>query len=213
MALSKSLQQSLGKVAGGDVPTLMIDATELRLLVQLVEILGGTFFVGSPGLLEVRFADGHAIISGSAPLVESWGADKDAKLAELNAQPKLLMAWAVQDGMLPAQADNAFDAAFLTHLENGEGSLHHLNGHGAQTTLLRQLLAYDNPLLNNPVNLADIFATNAQGRVNAIVGGDIAHLPGLPDEDYIDGVNPDQAHALEDDGFAAVPQPTLGADS
>jgi hypothetical protein len=213
MALSKSLQQSLGKVAGGDVPTLMIDATELRLLVQLVEILGGTFFVGSPGLLEVRFADGHAIISGSAPLVESWGADKDAKLAELNAQPKLLMAWAVQDGMLPAQADNAFDAAFLTHLENGEGSLHHLNGHGAQTTLLRQLLAYDNPLLNNPVNLADIFATNAQGRVNAIVGGDIAHLPGLPDEDYIDGVNPDQVHALEDDGFAGVPQPTLGADS
>ncbi len=213
MALSKSIQQSLDQVAGGNAPTLMIDATDLRQLVQIVEIIGGTFSVGPSGLLEVRLADGHAIVSGSAPLVDSWGADKDAKLAELNVHPEQLIAWAVSEGMLPAQADNAFDAAFLAHLENGEGSLYQLTGHGAQIMLLRQLLAYDNPLLNNPVNLAEIFATNAQGRVNAIVGGDIAHLPGLPDEDYIDGVDPDQIHALEEDGFAGVTQPTLGADS
>ena len=111
MAISKSLQQSFGKVVGGNVPTLMVDATELGLLVQLVEILGGTFFVGPSGLLEVRLADGHAIVSGSAPMVEAWGADRDAKLAELNANPDLLITWAVAEGLLPAQADNAFDAA------------------------------------------------------------------------------------------------------
>lgn len=213
MSVSKSLQQSLGKILGGDVPTLMVDATELGLLVQLVEALGGTFSVGPSGLLQVQLADGHAIVSGSASMVESWAADRDVKLAELNADPGLLISWAVAAGWLPAQVDNAFDAAFLTHLENGEGSLHHLNDQGTHTALLRQLLAYDNPLNNHPVNLADIFATNAQGRVNTIVGGDIAHLPGLPDEDYIDGVDPDQIHALGDEDFVGVPQPTLGADS
>jgi hypothetical protein len=212
MSLSKSLQNINGQIAGGDTPTLMIDASELGVLVQLLETVGGTFYVGPSGLLEVKLVDGRAIISGSAAIVESWGAEQAAKLAQLNEKPELVITWAVTEGLLSAQTESGYDAAFLSHTTPGEGSLHHLGGLGTHTALLRQLLAYDNPLINRPVNLADIFATNAQGRVVAEVGSDVAHLPGLPDEDYVDGVDPDKIHALGGNSFAGAPQPTLAAD-
>ncbi|MEO1160364.1 MAG: Ig-like domain-containing protein, partial [Pseudomonadota bacterium] len=187
---------------------------------------GGGFSFSESGALLLS-GDGWAVrISGSEAILAAAGMAPPKLADALNDDPALLVSLADKAGLVSlAEMDDQFQSGFMAAVTTPTGQPDSIDSNSAGAiddgvhkradsndgTLLNHLdpLALPAPYFSVSVQLTTF--ANLFGRVNAGVGPDIAHLPPLPDEDYLNGVDP-TVFTVIDPLDGAVQRPTTVTD-
>ncbi|EFL87720.1 Ig-like domain-containing protein, partial [Ahrensia sp. R2A130] len=203
-------------------------------LIELVAIAlesqrggGQGFVITQSGELAFRSEGKELLIARSEELLEAANVPHEHVAQLLNADPALLLTLADAAEIVSfAELGVEFQAGFIAAHGQPVGQYEGLAGLSDETLrdgLFSNQLNNDGTLIEalGGVNGASIYFSvslelktfaNLFGRVNAGVGVDLYHLPPLPDEDYIRGMDPTIFPVIEEGGGISAEEPTTVPD-
>ncbi len=212
-----------------DIVVTLTPATLTQLVGVAVETkkgVNGGFALNETGEL-VLSGDGWVVrIAGSEALLAAAGISPERLVDALNDDPALLVSLADKAGLVQlADLNDELQSGFMAAVTTPTGQADSIDSNSAGAIddgLYKLADSNDGTLLTHLDPLAPAsayFAVSVQlttfanlfGRVNAGVGPDIAHLPPLPDEDYLNGIDP-TVFTVIDPVDGAVQSPTTVTD-
>lgn len=181
-------------------------------LIEGIEKYDAAIRLNADGRVEIVFPDGSFAVIGDPALLANVPADSlGAFIQSLNETPELLFDFVSDPSNAAGQGDTEEQSAIYSRLDydlSGSGDIT-----GNATTSFAETL-FSNDLTGHifAVNLNEIYAPHLFSRVNAGVGNDLPHLPGLPNEEYPRDFDP-LADVFDNDGFVGAEPPALSDDT
>ncbi|MEZ5801380.1 MAG: hypothetical protein R3D29_14110, partial [Nitratireductor sp.] len=177
------------------VLVVAINIDTLSSLVSGVNQYGGVFRVGPQGDIELLFPDGGIVVLAQSAEMANKAGITPATLADaLNFNPAFIFEVAEKTGVISLPAAEHNQDGFIG---SGVPAIDWSMDGDNQTGIVSHLFGEDQASYVFSIDLVEYHSPAYFARVNALVGADIAHLPGLPDEDYPNGIDPRFFHAID----------------
>ncbi|MCB1458127.1 MAG: cadherin-like domain-containing protein, partial [Nitratireductor sp.] len=190
------------------VMVVAITIDNLSSLINGVNAYGAVFRAGPQGDIEVVFPDGGIVVLARSGAMAADAGITPAALADaLNTNPAYLFEVAENTGLISTGFSDANQDGFIG---SGLPAIDWSMDGDSQSGIVSHLFGEDQAAYVFSIDLVEYHSPAYFARINALVGPDIAHLPGLPDEDYPNGIDPRFFHAIDNNFVGAEPPAPQG---